>query len=141
MGGRAGNDGVVSGLGIDVAAPADRAWDELVELDRWPAWGPTVGAARLDAGGRRLREGATGVVRPPVGPWLPFRVTAWTDSGDRRSWAWDVRGVRATTHTVIATGAATCRVEMTVPWWAPAYRGVVAIALRRIRARAEAAIA
>jgi hypothetical protein len=45
--------------------------------------------------------------------------------------------VHATEHSVTATGPSRCRVEMSVPWWAPAYLGVVAVALRRIRRRAE----
>jgi hypothetical protein len=105
-------------LGIDVAASSERAWRELVELDRWPEWGPTVRAARLDDGSRRLHAGATGSVQTTPGLWLPFRVDEWVDAGPRRVWS--------------------CRVEMSVPWWAPAYLGVVALALRNIRRRAEA---
>jgi hypothetical protein len=125
------------GTGIDVSAPADLVWDELVDLDRWPGWGPSVRSARLDDGTRRLRAGATGSVQTAVGLWLPFEVSAWEESPDRRSWAWRVRGVRATSHTVRGTGPATCRLDMGVPLWAPGYLGVVAIGLRRIRARAQ----
>ncbi len=126
-------------LSIDVAAPADRAWDELVELDRWPQWGPTVRAARLDDGHRRLHGDATGAVQTPLGAWVPFRVDRWHDDGVRRAWSWRVAGVPATAHAVTALEGSRCRVEMSVPWWAPAYLGVVALALRRIRTRAQAA--
>ena len=64
-------------LGIDVAAPSELAWAELVELDAWPRWGPTVRSARLDDGTRRLTAGATGSVQTSVGLWLPFRVDEW----------------------------------------------------------------
>jgi hypothetical protein len=40
---------------------------------------------------------------------------------------------------VIEQGASRCRVEMSVPLLAPAYLGIVAIALRRIKRRVEAA--
>jgi hypothetical protein len=128
-------------LGIDVAAPAELAWDELVELSCWPHWGPSVRSARLDDGTGRLTAGASGAVQTPVGLWLPFQVDDWEDDGPRRSWSWRVGGVPATAHTVITRGPERCRVEMTVPWWAPAYLGVIAFALPRIRRRVEATAA
>lgn len=125
------------GLGIDVAAPSERAWEELVALRNWPGWGPTVSGARLDDGGARVHAGATGSVRTPLGVWLPFTVDQWHEDGSRRTWGWRVAGVPATTHSVVARGRDRCRVEMTVPWFAPAYLGVVALALSRIRDRVE----
>ena len=112
-------------------------WDELVDLSCWPRWGPTVRSARLDDGTGRLHAGATGSVQTALGLRLPFRVDTWRDDGPRRTWSWRVAGVPATDHTVIAKGPSRCRVEMSVPWWASAYLGVVAVALRRIRSRAE----
>lgn len=128
-------------LGIDVAAPAALAWHELVELDCWPHWGPSVRSARLDDGTGRLRAGATGSVQTALGVRLPFRIDEWSGDAPHRSWSWRVAGVPATGHSVITTGPAQCRVEMSVPWWAPAYLVVVALALRRIRRRAEDAAA
>ena len=124
-------------LGVDVAAPSEVAWQELVELSCWPHWGPTVLAARLDDGAGRLYAGATGSVQTMWGIWLPFEVDHWHDVGPRTSWSWRVAGVPATDHSVIAKGSSRCRVEMSVPWWAPAYLSVVALALSRIRRRAE----
>ena len=124
-------------LGIDIAGPADLAWNELIELRNWPEWGPTVRDARVDDGGERIFAGATGSVQTPLGIWLPFRVERWNDAGPRRSWSWRVAGLPATEHWVVAHGASRCRVEMSVPWLAPAYLGVVALALARIRHRVE----
>ena len=125
-------------LGTDVDAPSEAAWQELTQLRNWPHWGPTVRAARLDDGGERVSAGATGSVQTPLGVWLPFRVEEYDDGDPRRSWSWRVAGVPATTHTVVALGPSRCRVEMSVPWLAPAYLGVVALALGRIRRRVEA---
>ena len=124
-------------LGIDVGGPRELAWEELVDLDRWPAWGPTVRAARLDDGGRRLHAEASGAVQTSVGVWVPFRVEDWWDDGPRWSWSWRVAGVPATEHAVTAAGPSQCRVEMSVPLWAPASLGVVRVALARIRRRVE----
>ena len=120
-------------LGIDLDAPGDRAWEQLVDLRCWPGWGPSVRAARLTDGSRVLTAGARGAVRTPVGVWLPFRVEGWREDEARRSWSWRVAGAPATEHTVLDRGPGRCRVEMSVPWWGAPYLGVVAVALRRIR--------
>lgn len=117
----------------EVEAPAAQVWDLLVDLRRWPAWGPSVRGATLVGGGTRLVAGARGHVRPVVGPALPFTVTAW-DEG--RSWAWRVAGIAATEHRVEPLGDARCRAAMRVPAWAPPYAVVCAVALRRIEALA-----
>lgn len=123
-------------LGTDVEGPRELVWQELVDLDRWPQWGPTVRAARLDDGGRKLHEGATGAVQTPVGLWLPFVIEDWRQE-DTWSWSWRVAGIPATTHSVTAVDADHSRLEMGVPWWAPAYLGVIRVALARIRREVE----
>ncbi len=122
----------------EIAAPAERAWDELVDVRRWPAWGPTVAGARLDtpdpasgavAVAHRISAGATGQVRAVVGPWVPFAVTGFEEG---RWWAWRVAGVPATSHRVERLGDRRCRVGFEVPTWAAPYAAVCAVALRRI---------
>lgn len=124
-------------LGIDVAAPSELAWYELIELGSWPHWGPTVRAARLENGSERLYADAAGSVQTSVGLWLPFQVDDWHETGPLRSWSWRVAGVPATAHSVAERGPSRCRVEMSVPWFAPGYLSVVALALARIRRRVE----
>lgn len=121
---------------IDVEAPAEAAWDLLIDLDRWPEWGPSLTGARLDGGGRRLVPAATGAVRTPIGAWVPFQVTSWSDG---RAWGWRVARVPATEHRVEPLGPDRCRVGFGVPTWAPAYLVICAVALRRIATLARAA--
>jgi hypothetical protein len=109
----------------------------LIDLSCWPRWGPTVRSAHLDDGSGRLTAGASGSVQTTLGFWLPFRVECWRDDGPLRSWSWRVAGVPATEHVVINQGPSLCRVEMSVPWWAVAYLGVVRVALTRIRRQVE----
>jgi hypothetical protein len=97
-----------------------------------------VRSAHLDDGSGRLTAGASGSVQTTLGFWLPFRVECWRDDGPLRSWSWRVAGVPATEHFVIDQGPSRCRVEMSVPWWAVAYLGVVRLALTRIRRQVEA---
>lgn len=113
----------------DLDAPAAAVWEVLVDLDRWPLWGPTVRRATLDDDTRRLGPTSTGHVRPVVGPAVAFAVTDW-DEG--RLWAWSVAGVPATHHRVVPRGPDRCRLAMAAPVWAPAYLPVLDLALRRI---------
>lgn len=124
-------------LGLDVAAAPDVVWDLLVRVDQWPRWGPTVSRAIVDGGGERIGPGATGTVWTSVGPSLGFRIEEWDDTGPLRRWSWRVAGVPATSHCV-HTRDGGCRVEMTAPWWAPAYAPVLWMGLRRIRELAQA---
>ena len=78
---------------VGVAAPADRVWTLLTEVEHWPVWGPTVVASRLDGPGARIGPGRTGAVRTPVGLWLRFEVTAYDDVA--RTWSWRVLRVAA----------------------------------------------
>lgn len=111
-----------------IDAPPSAVWQVLVNLDEWPRWGPSVRRAALDDGSTELAGGASGTVWTAVGPSLRFRIT---DFDPGRRWAWEVAGVPATGHEVIAVPEG-CRVRFDVPWWALAYLPVCAVALARI---------
>ncbi len=132
-----------------IAAPAEDVWALLTDTGTWPAWGPSitgvepagipagppagpasgpaaVTAAVTAAGG--LAPGSRGRVRTVLGAALPYTVTA-VDPG--RYWSWSVAGIPATGHRVVPQDGG-CLVTFTVPWWAPFYLPVCALALRRI---------
>ncbi|MFC7485209.1 SRPBCC family protein [Knoellia sp. CPCC 206453] len=123
-------------LGLDVAADAEIVWDLLVRVEEWPRWGPSVSRASVDGGGSRIGPDATGTVWTAIGPAVRFRIDAWQGTGPVRHWSWRVADLPATGHTVRARDGG-CRVEMTAPWWAPAYAPVLWWALRRVRALAQ----
>ena len=114
-----------------VAAPPDRVWDLLTDLEAWPVWGPTVTGGSIDGPASALALGVRGHVRTLAGISLPFVVTAYDVSGGVRRWSWSVAGVPATTHEVVELDRG-CRVRFGVPVWAPGYLAVCAVALRRI---------
>jgi uncharacterized protein YndB with AHSA1/START domain len=112
-----------------IAAPAEEVWALLTDTGKWPAWGPSITGvepAGRAAGG--LAPGSRGTVRTVLGAALPYTVTAFEPG---RYWSWSVAGIRATAHRVVPQDGG-CHVTFTVPWWAPAYLPVCALALRRI---------
>lgn len=111
-----------------IAAPPEAVWEVLVDLDVWPLWGPSIRRAELDGQSPELAQGSAGRVWTLVGVPLPFVITEF-EAG--RSWAWTVAGVPATRHRVDPVDDG-CRICFDVPRWAPGYRPVCAIALRRI---------
>lgn len=110
-----------------IPASPDVVWRVLTDPDVWPQWGPSVRRAALDEAGP-LVLGSRGRIWTSVGISLPFTITEF-DAG--RSWAWRVAGVDATRHEV-RPDSGWSRVIFAVPWWAPAYLPVCAIALSRI---------
>jgi hypothetical protein len=112
-----------------VAATPDDAWDLLVDTDRWPEWGPSVGA--VDCADRRIGPETTGRVRV-AGVWFPFAVETFEDSGRDRRWTWRVARVPATGHRVEATPDGRCRVVFEIPPLAAGYAVVCGRALDSI---------
>ncbi|NRQ48704.1 SRPBCC family protein [Aeromicrobium stalagmiti] len=117
----------------EIASPPTVVWDLLTHVAAWPEWGPSVAGATVPGG--VVRAGARGTVRTAVGVSLPFEVTHFEEG---RRWAWSVAGVPATDHRVRPT-AGGCVVTFGVPWWAPGYLAVCAVALRRIERLAAGA--
>ncbi|MGE5695860.1 MAG: SRPBCC family protein [Candidatus Sericytochromatia bacterium] len=115
-----------------IAAPSSAVWDVLVDVRKWPVWGPSISSAVLDRQAGRISLGATGRVVTPLGVALPFVITEF-DEG--RHWAWSVAGVDATRHRVDPLGERS-RAIFEVPWWAATYAAVCALALRRIEGMA-----
>lgn len=115
-----------------IDAPAADAWTVLVDLARWPEWGPSVRSATL--GGAPMRLGSRGTVTTAVGVALPFEVTEFEPG---RCWSWKVAGVPATDHSVEPIGTGRCRVTFGVPTIAWPYLIICRIALERIAAITE----
>jgi uncharacterized membrane protein len=94
---------------IEVAAPAEQAFDVYFDVERWPLWTPTVTSVeRLDQG--PLRIGARTRVRQPR---LPKAVWEVTDIAPGRSFTWVATGpgIRTTGyHEAEPTGDGRCRI-------------------------------
>lgn len=91
---------------VDIAAPPERVWAVIADVERWPEWTPTVTRIqRLDPG--PLAAGSRARIRQPK---LPPAVWQVSELREGRSFTWvnQSPGVRvAATHSVepIAQGA------------------------------------
>jgi uncharacterized protein YndB with AHSA1/START domain len=121
----------------EVAAPAEAAWEVLVDTEAWPRWGPPLSAVEADH--RRIGPGSRGKVRTVVGLWLPFEVTVFDEGDEVRQWRWRVAGIPATGHGVRVLGPDRCRVGFDVPLPALPYGVICQVALDRIAAEVEPA--
>ena len=92
-----------------IAAPAERVWSILSDVERWPTWTKSVTSVELDG---PLAVGSQAKIRQPKLP-----VTTWTvtEVVPGRSFTWHsaAPGSRATGwHEVTATGDGTCEVRL-----------------------------
>lgn len=108
-----------------IDTPRDRVWDLFRDTERWPEWGPSVGAVECDT--RYVDTGTSGRVKTPIG-WIPFEVTTCVDY----RWTWAVAGVPATGHRVEAVGPDACRAAFEMPPLAGPYAVVCRRALTRL---------
>ncbi len=111
----------------EIPVAADEAWALLVDVNRWPEWGPSLRDAGLDSD--RLEKGATGWVRTVLGVRLPFEIIEF-DDGSR--WSWKVAGIPATDHRVRPLESTRCVVGFGVPTLAMPYTIVCRRALATI---------
>lgn len=97
---------------IDIAAPPERVWDVLSDVESWPEWTPTITAVHLlDAG--PLQVGSRAKVRQPRLPEAEYVVTELV-TGRSFTWVADRPGVLTTASHSIEPLASGVRVRLSV---------------------------
>jgi uncharacterized protein YndB with AHSA1/START domain len=110
-----------------IAAPASTMWMLLAQPRHWPEWGPPV--RDIECSDDEISPGTHGRIRTPIGPWLPFTITA-VEPG--RTWHWRVAGLAATGHRIEPVDAHHTRVVFEIPAWGLPYAIVCRAALRNL---------
>ncbi|MGB3441732.1 MAG: SRPBCC family protein [Actinophytocola sp.] len=88
-----------------IDAPADLVWRTVKDVEKWPAWTPTMTEIRLE--GDDLRVGSVVGVRQPKQPARSWTVTELTD-GRSFTWTSTGRGLRMSAdHVVTEEGGRT----------------------------------
>src|SRR4051812_36951226 len=104
-------------ISIDIAAPAERVWQVMSDVDRWHEWTASVDSVkRIDD--RPMAVGTKGIIRQPKFPKALWTVIA-LDGGSSFTWVSRTPGMRVTgVHSVTTTSAgsrATLALELTGP--------------------------
>jgi uncharacterized protein YndB with AHSA1/START domain len=97
---------------IDIAAPPDRVWRIMSDVERWHEWTASIGSIRrLDSG--PLQPGARAYVRQPKLPPAHWRVT---DVQPGREFTWISRspGVLVTARHLVEPAAAGSRATLSI---------------------------
>jgi len=126
-------DCVEQGIRVEVAAPPERVWEVLVDVEKWPEWTDSVSSVRL-LGDGPLAVGSRVEVSQPRIPQGIYTVTA-LDPG--RAFTWEQRqpGSTVSAHhecTPLPDGGT--RVELSVVM-SGALGGVVGRLYRRLTER------
>lgn len=121
-----------------IEAPADDVWQTLIDVRRWPQWGPSVRSAELVGGGHLIGDGGAGAITTVIGVRLPFVVTRWEPGS---YWRWTVAGLPATGHSVRPVDDHRSTASFDVPLPAAPYLVVCRVALDRIAAEFASAVA
>jgi uncharacterized protein YndB with AHSA1/START domain len=99
---------------VDIAAPPERAWQAVADVEDWPRWTTSMGdVKRLDEG--PLRVGSRARIKQPG---LPVYVWEVTDLDEGTSFTWVARtpGVVAWAgHEVVATADGS-RLTLSLAW-------------------------
>src|SRR3712207_3889286 len=121
---------------IDIAAPPERVWAAMSDVERWPAW--TASVTRVE----RLDRGPFGVgsrarVRQPGFPAAVWTVTA-LEPGRSFAWRSAVPGLTSVgVHRVDPVADGASRVALSLTWSGPLAPVIRLLAGRRSRRYVE----
>jgi uncharacterized membrane protein len=99
---------------IDIAAPPERVWQVVTDVEDWPRWTASMSAIkRLDDG--PLRMGSRARIKQPGLPVLVWEVTE-LDEGTSFTWVTHTPGVASTAAHLVSATANGSRLTLSVTW-------------------------
>lgn len=114
---------------IDIAAPPERVWQVMADVERWHEWTPSV--TRVTLFGRPLAIGSRALIRQPKFPPAWWKVSDVT-AGREFTWVSWAPGLRVVARHGVEPAAAGTRATLRLdyggafgPWFARTTRGIV----------------
>jgi uncharacterized membrane protein len=83
-------------ISIDIAAPAERVWQVMSDIDRWHEWTPSITSVKR-LGGSTFAVGSRALIRQPRFPPALWKVTS-IEPGRSFTWESVAPGVRVVGH-------------------------------------------
>jgi uncharacterized membrane protein len=102
-------------LTIDIAAPAERVWQVMSDIDRWHEWTPSITSIRR-LGDRPLAVGTRAIVRQPKFPPALWKVTA-VEPGKSFTWVSVAPGMRVVGHHQVEWAGSGSRATLTLTYY------------------------
>jgi uncharacterized protein YndB with AHSA1/START domain len=81
---------------VDIAAPAERTWQVMSDIDRWHEWTPSITRVRRIGGGA-FAVGSRALIRQPRFPPALWKVTS-IEPGRSFTWVSAAPGLRVVGH-------------------------------------------
>lgn len=119
-------------ISIDIAAPPERVWQVMSDVERWPEWTASVTSVRrLDRG--PLAVGSRALIRQPKFPPALWKVTA-IEPGRSFTWVSAAPGLRVEGHHAVELADGGSRATLSLDMGGP-FGGLLARMTRRITVR------
>jgi uncharacterized membrane protein len=100
---------------VDIAAPPQRVWDVMIDVERWPEWTSSVSSVELLDGGP-LKVGSRARIRQPRLAAAVWTVTT-IEPGRYFEWRSVLPGLTSIGgHRIQPLGDERCRVLLSVEW-------------------------
>ena len=99
----------------EIDAPAQRVWDVMSDVERWPEWTGSITSVRL-LGASRLEIGARALIKQPKFPPALWKVTA-VDPGRGFTWVSVGPLLRVTAQHSITVTPRGSQVTLALEYW------------------------
>ena len=99
-------------ISIDIAAPPERVWQVMSDIDRWHEWTPSITSVKR-LGGGAFAVGSRALIRQPRFPPASWKVTS-IEPGRSFTWVSVAPGLRVVGHHRVEPASAGSRATLSL---------------------------